>query len=849
MHVLPRRLIPRRLRVIIRDDIFRSVSVLFLLFFCHIVIPLSAQTASTASNKIVVQKTMASFSQIPSLTAQELEYGRQIIEEMNYNSQRITRRISLLPGANFAQCEEIWHALENKKVSYDQILAFDEWTRLPDVTMPLAVEVLKAIRDLTREEVKCLRTFLTIADQRADAILLLIPRIVAMEPSGNFAARKMFKVRELTVDQALEHLDFIDTFTDKQAWVYAAFAESRRMDPVTVADALPLFQQLRDDAAWNMRTLIKKNKLTRNAAWRWLISYFAHPIHVQEKQYYRYDAPERTQLLDTFYAAGEDLVWRINSLHAVCDEYGMEYASATLQAMSKKELKRIFDKLSQKTRANYGGHFLTAYKAGKKNSMIRILRKATTADRTQISQDLTSANIYALLAQGSELYDSSFRDILVPILKKRIHKAYEKNLLTFLKATDPSNLLVSSFIVSLAQKGKLTAFFPKDGAEQKKILDLVASSAFKDEDSILLFSATFRHLLRVLEPDVRYYLIEKMVLADNGRSSFSKLITVILQYYLQEYSNLINKPAQQLIQQTVERNGAVDLDKYLLTPFADWKEDKHLGSISIFHPDDDGRKSFVSNAQSLIKHGYKIKFSEQYSPYQEVAVREVSKRAVQRAHSSKGIAALFDTMRRSPFAAVFVKKVNGITIGHSVYVYANEADQQLLMKRFLQGDDEMFAQRGHSYWRSEQITDPLEKLKENKQITTHDFTKRQRFLSLGSCGGVKAYTKLTRMFLGHIDILATIGTGMAMINDPYNRNFFETVAKSPSDITWEDMAAKSSFIFAKGRGQDYLQPGCLTAILHKILDEEQKKGNPFPGSMEGESYDLGVSPEQGIDTL
>lgn len=151
--------------------------------------------------------------------------------------------------------------------------------------------------------------------------------------------------------------------------------------------------------------------------------------------------------------------------------------------------------------------------------MIRILRKATKADRTQVAQDLTSANMYALLAQGSELYDSSFRDILVPLLKKRIYTAYQRNLLTFLKATDPSNLLVSSFIVSLAQKGKLTTFFPKKAAEQKKILDLVAASAFKDEDTILLFSATFRHLLKVLEQDVRYYLVEKMVAADNGRSS------------------------------------------------------------------------------------------------------------------------------------------------------------------------------------------------------------------------------------------------------------------------------------------------------------------------------------------
>jgi hypothetical protein len=88
------------------------------------------------------------------------------------------------------------------------------------------------------------------------------------------------------------------------------------------------------------------------------------------------------------------------------------------------------------------------------------------------------------------------------------------------------------------------------------------------------------------------------------------------------------------------------------------------------------------------------------------------------------------------------------------------------------------------------------------------------------------------MFLGHIDILATIGTGMALINDPYNRNFFETVAKNPSTITWEDMAAKSSFIFANGRGQDYLQPGCLTAILHKILDEEKVSRGDITDSSE-----------------
>ena len=202
-----------------------------------------------------------------------------------------------------------------------------------------------------------------------------------------------------------------------------------------------------------------------------------------------------------------------------------------------------------------------------------------------------------------------------------------------------------------------------------------------------------------------------------------------------------------------------------------------------------------------------------------------------------GMKQLFSAMRSQQFAIAFTKTINGITIRHATYVYAGKLEQKRLLRRFIQSGDEMFAQRGHSYWRSEQITDPLIKLKQERLITDADLTAKQRFLSLGSCGGVKAYTRLTRMFLGHIDILATIGTGMAVINNPYNKTFFEIIAKNPASITWKDLAAKTAFIFAGGRGQDYLQPGSLTAILHKILDEEQKKRlTPQPVSTDFDYY-------------
>jgi len=76
--------------------------------------------------------------------------------------------------------------------------------------------------------------------------------------------------------------------------------------------------------------------------------------------------------------------------------------------------------------------FYDALGRGKKGSAIVVLRQATGKARVQAAYDSTTVNIYILLSKGSELYDSSFRDILVPVLSDRIAKRYQANLLRFL---------------------------------------------------------------------------------------------------------------------------------------------------------------------------------------------------------------------------------------------------------------------------------------------------------------------------------------------------------------------------------------------------------------------------------
>ena len=52
-------------------------------------------------------------------------------------------------------------------------------------------------------------------------------------------------------------------------------------------------------------------------------------------------------------------------------------------------------------------------------------------------------------------------------------------------------------------------------------------------------------------------------------------------------------------------------------------------------------------------------------------------------------------------------------------------------------------------------------------------------------------------------------------------------------MPWKQVAQQTAYIFQSGRGQDYLQPGSLTAVLHKILDEEQHNGSMQTGRSQG----------------
>ena len=773
-----------------------------------------AQGATFQPDEVSSQQTISQYQNIPGLTSQQIEYGKSAISKMPYNAQRILRKICAMQGVNFASAKEVIELLGRERFNFEQVQAFEALSNPGTLDIKLGISGLTAVKTLSYESSRSFRSYLGVQGVTAGGAINSISLLNNLDDVNNRAAQAFFAIKGMKVDQALKGLPYMMRLRDNQAKAAETFAKIPGMDTETMLGALELIQKLHQDDAWNASCLFTNKALAGKDAWNWLVSYFALPTDIQETQYDKLNSQQKSILLQGLYDGGTELIWKINNLHDVTDQYGYQISDATLNSYSMKQLQAKFDQLPPLVRTKFGNQFYGA----SKGQAIGILKTATSAGRVQTVRDLATANVYAIMAQGSELYDSSFRDVSVPVIQSRIASKHQGDLLAFLRAIDPENRLVSDFIVSCAQKGKLTAFFPADGKKQKEILNLVANSAFRNEDAILLFSATLTPLLNVLEPDARTYLLTLMAQkSESDNMAFAKLINVILQYYLQTYPELLGPADRNLISRLIVRHGAVNLEQYQLTPFSEWKQDGRIGSVSMFHPDDDGRQSFVSNANLLVKNGYRLVSSQQYTITKMTPAFD---QEIQR-WSTSGYPALFQAMRDRHFAVAFTKKIGDVTIVHTQFVYSDKEHQMEMLNRFIHSKDEMLAQRGHSYWRSEQIVEPLTQLLEDKKVTESDLRGKQRFLSLGSCGGVKAYTNLTRLFSGSVDILATIGTGLALINDPYNMMFFEIVANNASSITWKTVAQRSASIFQNGRGQDYLQPGSLTAILHKILDETQ----------------------------
>ncbi len=763
-----------------------------------------------------VEITMGAFRQVGCMDERRYDYYSEIIKSLSYTKMRALRAFCYLDGIYAEEAIETLEKLVFTDLSFDQVRFLEAFTELDGATGVKSWQLLEQVNGLDFTAMQTVTRLTTIDKISADEVLGLIEMVKTLDSYGHWAATPLFSIGGVDQRSALTALKLIGTMSTEQKMSAETFFQIDSMDAETSMTALPEISTLGGGDSMNSRGLFGLDAISPEEALFFISSYFSADKNRQNELFYAGSEKQRSTLLNGFTNAADYHIRIINDLHAVTRNDGSEISTGALVYGGNALIREQFAKLHPQARQRFHSALEDALAQKKTYEAIDLLKQATAFARKQVAEDLTTANIYILLSRGSELYDSSFRDILVPILLDRISTRFSNDLLLFLRETDPASSHVSDFIISSAQKGKLTAFFPENSDEQRAVVDLMARSAFEDEQSLILFSATFTTLLEKLQPGARTYLLKKMSAAISDPASvFALQLRVILQFYYERYPELLSAADRQLIAAMINRYGSIDLGIYTKTDFSRWKTDGRLSSLSVFQDDDDGRLSYLSNSRNLLNNGYRARLPETIRLLDpDSPVHQQARELIARGKSS----AIYRLSADTPLIVEYYKTINGIELSHALAVYQDPPTQQRLLKQFLFSGIEMFAQRGHSYWREEQLLEPMRQLIENSEVSGGTIPDINRFLSIGSCGGIRIYSELNRLFDNAIDIFATVGTGKAIVNDPYNQRLFEIIATSPETISWDDISLQLTPIFSDGRGGDYLQPGSLPAILHKMMD-------------------------------
>ena len=766
-------------------------------------------------------KTVKIFQSIAGDNTETDDKWEQQIRLLSYTNLLVFRSFCSLPDISRVEAQSILPRLKEAEIRYEAATMLQYFCAQPNASTISAWQFLKRLNGANFVVRRTLDSLTNIAVPSANLLFPVIDLVEQLSEAGQWAAKALFEVSAISFSGLTTGLRLLTSLTDNQNWAVEQLCKISGMNESTSLRGIQEIQKLSYANSWNSRSIFLAPETSLDSALFWLTEYLTLSTAAQDHSFLNLTKKKKTELLSAYTDASEKLIWQINNLHDVTDNVGREIGTGRLRTFIFAQLLHLFKQLDIKAQNIHRPKLDQAISARDKDKVISVLHQATARARKETARKLTTSNIYILLAQGNDLYDSSFRDILVPVLAKRLKNSFRNDLLFFLLTIDPTNNYSSKFITNLAQKGKLTLFFPEELKKQKEIIDLVAHSAFHDENSLILFSATFTRLLQLIAPEIRSHMIGIMLKTiKTSNSTLTSQLQVILQHYIEQHQELLLPEDKKKMTAMIRDRGKISVKPFIKTPFTEWLKDRRLKSLSVFQRDDDGRSSFLSFCRSLIKKGYKPSLSKDYQPAQlgSESRRELAAMfAVVKRHPENSLGPIFRISIKMPIVIEWKKKLHGIEISHAVFVYQGKMTQQELLAQFLTLDHEMFAQRGHSYWRYEQLIDPFEALFKRGFLSNPEIWKKQRFLSIGSCGGIKVYRKLSGLFHNNLDILATVGTGKASINNPYNIALFETIAAGGKTLSWDDVARKTAAIFAKNQGREYLQPGSLPAILHKMM--------------------------------
>lgn len=733
----------------------------------------------------------------------------------SYGQAQIARKIAAAApdSVSAATVFTVWRKIAGTKISYKAAELLGRLYELQGVDPAQAMSLLEKISPMPHRALKTLELLVQHAHVTACFPDGLLSLLISMKDTAHWAARQYFSRVPPQPDRLVADLAAINGLSPNSAVALEACLEKADGSFAQPTVLLSLLSGHRDAAAWAVATLCRTSRRSLTEEIGFAQSFLLQPPEERTTRYLAMSDPEKSFALHLYEKAVGWTEGRLNRLHAVTDGIGAEFSDNFLFVMSVDELQELFHDLAGNAATPLTMEMERARQEQDRKAMVRLLKKIAHDTRRALVRRLSDVELYVLLAAGNHLYDSSFRDVVVPELLAR--PVARGGIIAVAEKVDPAGSYLDQAVTNLARRGVLLRFLGKSPAEEKKTVHRINAIAFSSVEGVLDFSVSLERIVPVLSPDARLLLVKGLADAAVNRDdpTLRQLLATMAAFFQQELHRQGKNSAG------ISRILASLSSKSLVpsAPFASWVADGTIRGLSVFQADDDGWRSFVGFCRELLQRGYRPEMAVDFPHAVETAYdHELRATVAQLSETKPHLLRLVHRLLYYGGGAVdFVRDRKGVKLVQTVSLNLGEERQQQVLRWYLSGGIEILSQRGHSYWRGSQILAPMEEIRQANRLPVPDAAPR-RFISLGSCGSMKAYWQTVRLFDGSADVLATVGVGASRVNDLFTIQLAEFAAAHPAS-TWNDAREKLAPVFDRWHGRGYIAPGNLPYYLGRTL--------------------------------
>lgn len=382
------------------------------------------------------------------------------------------------------------------------------------------------------------------------------------------------------------------------------------------------------------------------------------------------------------------------------------------------------------------------------------------------AEGYTAPFLYAMIAQGQELNNTSVFEVLYDKFKEKLPQY--GGLDNFLREVDQKGGLASRFVLTLSFFGKLGELVGDEKSAEywgEKIISFFSGKEM-GTNSVFL-TPTLENIFSGSAPKLKNYLEKKFLELAKKSPAYSKekrMFELILAQYGDKFSNERKEDALK-----ISAEARKSFEKYFSIPVKDWIDQKGvLQSHMFFHPDH--AYHFARLLEAAESEGYAIV---------KRVVKDKKDAEITLERQSKGYPAktlrIVATMSGDPKVTETLELDKTPIIGH----------------------------RGHSY--------QLEQTFSAKA----NITKPTLFF-FGSCGGFRAIPEIAQKYGSKAVFLATLGVGKGEVNTQILLYLQRSIGEQ--GITRWDKLAENMSASLKKEAKEYVFPHQLPIL--QLFDEK-----------------------------